>query len=225
MIVFRQKEFLTPLTRVRTKFRRFFKPIQYIDPRNQLDFVASHQVPLNPRAAVLLNSPEYKKSLSKKVGDLDLEKHFKKDTIHLRRKLKGSSKKTWENIKDVGRAIGNGVSGIVKTSTSKQAPLNPAQALIQNTPDYKAAAAKRVDSAKADFVKVKDNVTNILSRTNSAAIGPVTPLPGATEALGVVGPFIDEFTPVGEIVKGIVGAGKKGVSTLSKRIVKKTSKN
>lgn len=189
MIIFRQKEFLTPLTRIAAKTRRFFRPLQYINPNIYLD------------------------------DSVDLKKLLKKDIIHAKRQLFRAGKNTGKNAADVWGAAKKSSRGIFNRPTT---PLNPKAAMLISTSGYKQSLPS-LKETRADFSKAGEHIGNVLGRTKSAAVGPITPIPGATEALSVVGPFIDEFTPIGEIARGVINTGKKGVSILSKKL--KNSKN
>ena len=61
------------------------------------------------------------------------------------------------------------------------------------------------------------HVSSIIGRTPTAVLGPVIPVPGATEAIGVAGPYIEQFVPgVREGSKGITKFVKKAVDKVGK---------
>lgn len=75
-------------------------------------------------------------------------------------------------------------------------------------------------TAQLDIPKAGKHVGNIIDRTPTAAIGPAIPVPGATEALGVTGPYLEQFVPgVREATKVTTDVVKGGV-TKFKRLVK-----
>ena len=138
--------------------------------------------------------------------------------------LRRATRKSLDNVKDVGNAVVSSSDAIKNASTSAlinlghSAPPNyrAAHLMSKNSSNFKDASDMYGRLAKNNIAKAGEHVGKIVDRTPSALIGPAIPVPGATEALGVVGPFVDEFTPVGEIIKPIAKGIKRGVNYIRK---------
>ena len=134
-----------------------------------------------------------------------------------------ATKKSLNNVKDIGNVLVSSSDAVKNVSSSAlirlgyTAPPNHRAAyLMSKIPSIKDAAHRYERLAGNNIANVGERVGKIIDRTPSALIGPAIPIPGATEALGVAGPFIDEFTPISEIIKPIAKSIKKGVKYIRK---------
>lgn len=134
--------------------------------------------------------------------------------------LKRATRKSLDNVKDIKGTVDSSVSAVKNVSTSAlvrlghSAPPNYRAAQLMNNTGNVAATYENL--AKNNIAKAGEHVGKIVDRTPSALVGPAIPVPGATEALGIVGPFVEELTPVGEIIKPIAKGIKKGVKYIRK---------
>jgi hypothetical protein len=189
MIVFRQKVFNKIkhyyLKRAFIKGKKILWPVKYANPNT------------------------YVNNSGKKVTQM-----LEKDIARVGKNIATATKDTGKNIKDIGSVVTKGAksAGNISVSTiTRQAaiPLNPRAAMLARKHNIHEAAEGYSALAKTQAKDAAKHVGSILKRTPTATIGPAIPVPGATEALGVVGPYVDKLTPLGELIRAAKSGAKK----------------
>lgn len=174
MIVFRQKEFLKPSTRIAARSIRLARRVGLINPMNHIGE----------------KGKEYRRNEIRSI-----KSDFNRSNNDFVKNVREIGSILGSTAKATGNAILSGISG----NTGIPRNYQEAKALDLQ----KSATAGYINETKKSLGSAKKSVGNLLSKNPIALVGPVIPAPGATEILSVLSPHVSRFTPVGEVVSAV----------------------